>query len=97
MALLGSGQKYYEVTFTSPGGIPMPLIVQFEFADGSKDIRRIPAEIWMKYQEKVTKSFRYSKDKKEIVLDPYVETADVNTKNNYWPQKTEHIYFRVKK
>ncbi len=97
LALLQSQQKYYEITFTSPGGMPMPLIVQFEFIDGSKDIRRIPAEIWMRNQKEVTKIFIYSTEVKNIVLDPYAETADVNTQNNYWPRKTEHVYFRVQK
>src|SRR5690606_37866668 len=46
LALLESGQKYYEITFNALGGMIMPLIVQFEFEDGSKEVQRIPAEIW---------------------------------------------------
>uniref|UniRef100_UPI00321695A8 M1 family metallopeptidase n=1 Tax=uncultured Draconibacterium sp. TaxID=1573823 RepID=UPI00321695A8 len=97
LAFLEENQKYYEVTFSSPGGMLMPLIVQFEFEDGSKDLQRIPVEIWTKNHKKVTKVFNYSKEVKSIILDPYSETADVNTINNYWPRKTEHIYFKVKK
>ena len=36
-------------------GMIMPIIVQFEFEDGSKEIQRIPAEIWMLNQKEVTK------------------------------------------
>ncbi len=97
LALLENGEKYYEVTFTSPGGMPMPLIIQFEFTDGTNDIQRIPAQVWMKNQKEVTKVFPYRKDVKSIVLDPFVETADINTQNNYWPRKTKHIYFSVEK
>ncbi|MCY1721804.1 M1 family metallopeptidase [Prolixibacteraceae bacterium Z1-6] len=97
LASLGKDQKFYEVTFSAPGGMLMPLIVQFEFEDSSKDLQRIPAEIWTKNHKEVTKVFAYSKELKSIILDPYLETADVNTKNNYWPRKTEHVYFKVEK
>ena len=97
LALLESGLKYYQITFEAVGGMPMPLIVQFEFEDGSKDIQRIPAEIWMLNQKEVTKIFTYKKEIKSITLDPYAETADVNTKNNLWQQKAEHVYFKVEK
>ena len=37
---------YYQLDFSNHGGLVMPLILQFEFADGSREIKRIPAEIW---------------------------------------------------
>jgi len=30
-------------------------------------------------------------------LDPFHETADVDTANNHWSQKAEHVYFKVQK
>lgn len=97
LALLESGQKYYEITFNALGGMIMPLIVQFEFEDGSKEVQRIPAEIWKLNQKEVTKIFKFKKEIKSVTLDPFHETADINTKNNYWSGKTEHIYFKVTK
>ncbi len=97
LALLESGQKYYEITFQALGGMIMPLIVQFEFEDGSKEIQRIPAEIWLLNQKEVTKIFKFTREVKNITLDPYLETADINTNNNYWPEITKRIYFKVQK
>jgi hypothetical protein len=75
----------------------MPLIVQFEFEDGTKEIQCIPAEIWLLNQKEVTKIFTFSKEVKNITLDPYLETADINAKNNYWQEITEKVYFKVLK
>ncbi|MDB4583689.1 M1 family metallopeptidase [Draconibacterium sp.] len=97
LALLEKGQKFYEITFSALGGMLMPLIVQFEFEDGTKDTQRIPVEIWTRNHKHVTKVFKHTKEVKNIALDPHLETADVNTKNNHWPRKTERIYFKVKK
>lgn len=97
LALLEGGQKYYEITFQALGGMIMPLIVQFEFEEGSTEIQRIPAEIWMLNQKEVTKIFKFKKDVKNITLDPFLETADINAKNNYWPKITERLYFKVQK
>ena len=97
LALLESGQKYFEITFNALGGMPMPLVVRFEFDDGTNEISRIPAEIWMLNQKEVTKIFTFTKKVKNITLDPYSETADVNTKNNIWLVNSESIYFKVQK
>ncbi len=97
LALLEIDHRFYELTFSAVGGMLMPLIVQFEFEDGFKEIKRIPVEIWTKNHNEVTKVFKFSKEVKSITLDPYRETADVDMKNNYWPRKTERIYFKVQK
>ncbi|MBN1339127.1 MAG: M1 family metallopeptidase [Bacteroidales bacterium] len=90
---LRSGQLFYEISFKSEGGLIMPLIIEFEFEDGTTDEVRIPAEIWMKNAKEVSKVFIYSKEVKNIVLDPHLETADVNMVNNFWPRRTERIFF----
>jgi hypothetical protein len=97
LALLELNQKYYEITFSALGAMLMPLIVEFEFQDGSREIHRIPVEIWTKNHKEVSKVFKFGKEVKCITLDPYLETADVDMKNNYWPRKTERIYFKVQK
>lgn len=79
------GKNYYELTFVNEGGLPMPLIVEFTFEDGTKEIDRIPVEIWRKNENKVTKVFVKDKVATDIRLDPYRETADIDLSDNSWP------------
>jgi hypothetical protein len=81
---LKSDYYYYEVKFSNIGGLVMPIILEFEFEDGSKELIRIPAEIWLRNDKEVTKVFPYKKKVKNIILDPNLETADVDTGNNHW-------------
>lgn len=76
----------YEVTFSNKGGLVMPLIVEFSFEDGSKQVERIPAQVWRMNENKVVKLFITTKKATEIKLDPYRETADIDEKNNVWPK-----------
>ena len=77
-ALLASSKNYYEITFRNEGGLVMPLILQFEYEDGTKEIRRIPAEIWKMSEPTVTKVFVTEQPAAQITLDPMLETADVD-------------------
>ncbi len=85
--LLNSNLNFYELKFKNIGGQVMPLIIQFNFTDGSSDIERIPAEIWRLNESEVSKVFAKSKEVKSIVLDPLRETADIDEENNYLPRK----------
>src|SRR6476659_4918414 len=41
------GSKYfYELQFSNKGGLVMPIIIEWTFKDGSKEIERIPAQVW---------------------------------------------------
>jgi hypothetical protein len=75
---------YYEVSFTNKGGLVMPIIVQWNYTDGSSDIDRISAQIWRKNEQNVIKTFGKKKEVASIVLDPFKETADINEANNTW-------------
>ena len=75
----------------------MPVILGFEFKDGTHEIIRIPAEIWQKNNERITKVFAFKKIVTQIELDPYLETADTDRNNNYWPIKTEPSKFELYK
>ena len=74
----------YEITFSNKGGLVMPIIVEFTFEDGTKQLEKIPAQIWRKNENKVTKVFMTNKKAKGIKLDPMRETADINESNNVW-------------
>ncbi len=75
----------YEISFLNKGGLVMPIIVEFTFEDGTKETQRLPAQIWRKNENKVTKVFLTNKKAISIQLDPMRETADIDESNNKWP------------
>jgi len=95
--LLKTNYNYYEISLSNIGGMVMPVILEFEYLDGSKEVKRIPAEIWSKNNDYVTKIFITKKEVRYITLDPFLETADVNTRNNVCSVQEKPDYFKVKK
>ena len=87
---------FYQVTFEKPGGLVMPIIVELEYVDGSKERHTFPAQIWMKNDEEVSKVFRTTIAIKKITLDPDLETADIDTSNNSWPKKDDSKFDKFK-
>src|SRR5690606_38321306 len=87
-AIMGKLQdkNIYEVTLSNNGGLVMPVIIEWTFKDGSKQIDRIPAEIWRSNESKVTKVFIKDKEVTNVVLDPLKETSDINTQDNVFPK-----------
>jgi len=83
----------YEVTLSNKGGLVMPVIIEWTFKDGSKEIERIPAEIWRTNETKVKKAFLKDKEVVNIVLDPQKETADISTDNNVFPKREQPSKF----
>ena len=84
---------FYEIAFEKPGGIPMPLIVEYAYADGTKEIVRYPAEIWRKNDAEVKRVVSSDKELVGITVDPNLETADIDTSNNSWPKTEEGSEF----
>ena len=78
---------FYEVTFDKPGGIPMPLIVEYTYADGTKENITYPPEVWRKNDAEVKLVLSSQSELVGIVVDPKAETADIDTTNNAWPKK----------
>ncbi|OLY92044.1 hypothetical protein SAMN05444008_106172 [Cnuella takakiae] len=83
-----ANKHFYELQFSNKGGLVMPLIIEWTFKDGSKEIDRIPAQVWRYNENKVTKSFMKDKEVASIKLDPMRETADINESNNSWGAAT---------
>ena len=73
----------------------MPIIIEWTYKDGSKEIDRIPVYIWRKNENKITKAFLKDKEVASIKLDPLRETADINEKNNGWPVAEEPSLFQL--
>ena len=90
-------KHFYELTFSNKGGMVMPIIVEFTFKDGTKEVDRIPVTIWRLNEEKVTKLFMKDKEVTSIRLDPMRETADINEANGMWPIKELPSKFQLYK
>ena len=78
---------FYEIEFEKPGGLVMPLIVEYAYADGSKERVTYPVQLWRKNDASVKKIITSDKELVGVTVDPDQETADVNPDNNSWPKK----------
>ena len=91
-----AGKKnMYELTFSNKGGLVMPIIIEWTFKDGTKEIDRIPVQVWRKNENKVVKTFMKDKEVASVKLDPLRETADINEGNNSWPAITTPSKFQL--
>ena len=92
------GKNIYEVTLKNSGGLVSPVIIEWTFKDGSKELERIPAEVWRNNEYEVKKVFVKEKEVVNIIVDPNLETADVNVTDNVFPKKpTGSKFEQIKK
>jgi hypothetical protein len=90
-------KNMYELSFSNKGGLVMPIIVEWTFKDGTKEVDRIPVTIWRLNEKKVTKLFAKDKEVASIQLDPMKETADIDEANGMWPIKEMPSKFQLYK
>jgi hypothetical protein len=95
LEMLNTTKTFYEIEFERKGGLVMPIIYQLEYEDGTSEEIRIPAEIWRKGETKITKVHASEKKINKIVLDPYLETADIDTENNSFPREEQSTKFEM--
>jgi hypothetical protein len=88
-------RQFYELQFSNKGGLVMPIIIEWTYKDGSKEVERIPAQVWRKNEGHLTKLFIKDKEVESIRLDPNRETADIDESNNSWPVVTTESKFQV--
>lgn len=86
---------YYELTFNNIGGLVSPIIIRAFLEDGTTEIVRIPAEIWLKNDKEVSKVFVFKNKVIGFRLDPFLETADTNLSNNVWPAKKTPSRYKI--
>ncbi|MGA9650370.1 MULTISPECIES: M1 family metallopeptidase [Pedobacter] len=86
---------FYELDFSNKGGLVMPIIVEFTYKDGTKEIDRIPAQIWRHNELKTSKFYVKDKEVASILIDPLRETADIDTSNNTWGGNAKESKFKV--
>ena len=80
-------KNIYELTFKNSGGLVSPIIIEWTYKDGTKEIEKLPAEIWRTNEREVKKVFVKEKEVVNIVIDPNQATADINTVDNVFPKR----------
>ncbi|MBN7811369.1 M1 family metallopeptidase [Algoriphagus sp. H41] len=74
----------YLVSIENKGEIPMPVLLEVTYDDGSKERVKLPVEIWQRgdnwiHQIKTTKKVT------AVVIDPDKVMPDINLANDSWP------------
>ncbi|MFT5617180.1 MAG: hypothetical protein ACI85I_000396, partial [Arenicella sp.] len=95
--MIAQGGYFYQLDFKNVGGLVMPIIIEMEFEDGSKETRKFPAEIWRGNNEEISKIVYSKKMVKQFSVDPYREMADTEEFNNNFPRKTTPNRFEIYK
>lgn len=86
---------YYQLYLSNKGGCVMPVIIGWEFEDGSNEVDYISAYVWRKNEFNISKAFVKRKKVVKITVDPMKETADINPSNNEWSKASEISRFEV--
>jgi hypothetical protein len=87
--LVDANKNFYVVNLKNKGGLPMPVIIKMQFEDGTDEIVRIPVEIWRLNDKEVKKVIPTDKKVAKWILDPFLETADIDTEDNGFPREPE--------
>lgn len=71
------------ITFLNNGEIPMPITFEVTFSDGSKQIERLPVEIWQRNSQWI---YLLNSDKEvtKVEIDPKGFLPDKNASDNVW-------------
>ncbi len=93
--MLTTQRNFYVVDLVSPGSVPMPVLLDLTFEDGSTEALRIPAEIWRRDAKRVSRLLMMKKVLKSIELDHHQRTADADLSNNHWPRKPIKSRFQL--
>ena len=95
--IINNDMHFYELKITNKGGLVMPVILDFSLENNEHKIIKIPAEIWRRDNYEIKKLFAFENKVTQIEMDPFLETADTDRSNNYWPQKIEPSKFELYK
>jgi hypothetical protein len=90
-----ASKNFYELTFSNKGGMVMPIIIEWTYKDGTKEIERLPVRVWQLNEYVISKVFIKDKEVASIHLDPMREIADIDESNGMWPVKELPSRFRL--
>lgn len=86
-------KNFYELTIKNKGGLVMPVVIEWTYADGTKEIEKLPAEIWRLNENEFKKSFIKEKEVTGVVIDPKQEMAEADLSDNVFPKKPAESKF----
>ena len=86
-------KNIYEVKLSNKGGLIMPVVIEWTYKDGTKEVETIPAEIWRLNETTVTKVFVKEKEVTAVVLDPQKLSTDISLEDNVFPRTNEPSKF----
>ncbi len=89
-----TGTYFYELALENIGGLVMPIILKITYTDGSEEVKRFPAEIW-RFGDDIKKIIPTTKEVTQFEIDPFLETADTERNNNYFPTKVTPSKFEI--
>ena len=95
--MLKDNSHIYLLDVSNLGGLLMPLYFEIEYADGTKEEKRFPAEVWKMNYNQVTKMIVKEKEITAVTLDPKYETADADMFNNFFPRRILESRFELAK
>ena len=96
-SFLKSGKHFYQLTFDNKGGIPTPIIIEIQYTDGTKELRKYPVEVWLKNENQCNKVLVTSKEVQRFVFDPFLETCDTDIENNAFPRIMPEQHFEIQR
>ena len=73
----------------------MPVVLKATYDDDSTEEIRLPATIWRRNPESVSRMIFSKKKLTKLELDPHREIADVDIENNYFPRRIQQSTFRL--
>jgi hypothetical protein len=71
------------ITFLNNGEIPMPVIFEVTYEDGSKETKKLPVEIWQRGSQ-WTHLLKSDKVVTKVQIDPEGYLPDTKDKDNVW-------------
>ena len=71
------------ITLDNLGELVMPVAIEIEYTDGSKERKKLPVEIWFN-TDRFTHTWTSSVPVKRVIIDPDRAYPDVERSNNEW-------------
>jgi hypothetical protein len=96
-ALLGSHLRFYVIDFANVTGLVMPIPVQIDYTDGTREDLDLPAEIWRTQSDKVSKLVITDREIAKLTLDAHQQIADIDPTNNVWPRQVDEQRLDLRK
>ena len=91
-------KNFYELTIKNKGGLVMPILIEWTYKDGTKEIEKLPAESWRLNENEFKKSFIKDKEVMNVSIDPNQDMAEAEVADNVFPRKqTESKFDEIKK